>query len=102
MAIAQLTIVPLGTESTSVSKYVANCHRVLEKDKRVKYKLTPMSTVIEGELDVIFEIVRKMHEVPFENGAKRVITSISIDDRRDKRASMDQKINSVKEKLWTN
>jgi uncharacterized protein (TIGR00106 family) len=58
-----------------------------------------MSTVIEGELDVIFEIVRKMHEVPFENGAKRVITSISIDDRRDKRASMDQKINSVKEKL---
>ncbi|MCH3964874.1 MAG: MTH1187 family thiamine-binding protein [Clostridium sp.] len=99
MAIAQATIVPIGTGSTSVSKYVADCHKILQDEKRIKYELTPMATVFEGDLDVILEVIRKMHEVPFQNGAKRVITSISIDDRRDKDASMSQKLNSVKEKL---
>jgi uncharacterized protein (TIGR00106 family) len=99
LAIAQVTIVPVGTGSTSVSRYVANCHKILQDEKRVKYELTPMATVFEGDLDVILEVMRKMHEIPFQNGAKRVITSISIDDRRDKDASMSQKLNSVKEKL---
>lgn len=99
MAIAQATIVPIGTGSTSVSKYVADCHKILQDEKRIKYELTPMATVFEGDLNVILEVIRKMHEIPFQNGAKRVITSISIDDRRDKDASMSQKLNSVKEKL---
>lgn len=99
MAIVEATIVPLGTSSTSVSKYVAQCHEVLNNDKRVKYQLTPMSTIIEGELDVILEIIRKMHEVPFENGAMRVSTSIKIDDRRDKIGTMEQKLKSVEQKM---
>ncbi|WP_446898621.1 MTH1187 family thiamine-binding protein [Clostridium sp. LBM24168] len=99
MAIAQATIVPIGTGSTSVSKYVANCHKILQNEKRIKYELTPMATVFEGDLDIILEVIRKMHEIPFQNGAERVITSISIDDRRDREASMSQKLNSVKEKL---
>jgi uncharacterized protein YqgV (UPF0045/DUF77 family) len=40
-----------------------------------------------------------MHEVPFNSGAKRVTTSLKIDDRRDKKASMKQKISSVEGKL---
>lgn len=40
-----------------------------------------------------------MHEVPFENEALRVTTSLKIDDRRDREAAMDKKINSVEEKL---
>ncbi|MBC2578816.1 MTH1187 family thiamine-binding protein [Clostridium sp. DJ247] len=99
MAIAEATIVPVGTGSTSVSKYVADCHKILNDEKGIKYQLTPMGTVFEGDLDTILEVIRKMHEVPFESGAMRVITSIKIDDRRDKEASMSQKLNSVKEKL---
>lgn len=99
MAIVQLTIVPIGTETPSVSRYVAACHKVLDNYKELKYELTPMSTCIEGDLDVILEAVRQMHEVPFENGAQRVSTSIKIDDRRDKAGTMDQKIKAVKEKL---
>jgi len=99
VAVVETTIVPLGTGSTSVSQYVVDCHKVLQKETRVKYQLTPMGTIIEGDLDVILEVIRKMHEVPFENGAMRVSTSIKIDDRRDKTGSIDQKLNSVKEKL---
>jgi len=58
-----------------------------------------MSTVIEGELDVLFEVFRRMHELPFEKGALRVVTNISIDQRIDKKVTMEGKLNSVKEKL---
>ena len=99
MAVVEVTIVPLGTESPSVSRYVAECHKVLAREAGVKYQLTPMATVIEGNLDRILEIIRKMHEVPFTSGALRVSTSIKIDDRRDKELTMIGKLNSVNEKL---
>jgi uncharacterized protein YqgV (UPF0045/DUF77 family) len=37
----------------------------------------------------------KMHEVPFEAGALRVVTTIKIDDRRDKEASAKEKVKAV-------
>src|SRR6056297_2590404 len=98
MVIAELTVVPLGTESTSLSSYVAGCHEVLKNQDKLKYRLTPMGTILEGELDDIFEITKKLHEVPFENGAFRVTTNLNIDDRRDKEAAMDKKIKSVEDK----
>jgi len=99
MAIVEVAIIPLGTGSTSVSQYVADCHKVLEGEKRIKLVLTPMGSVLEGDLDLIFAAVRKMHEVPFDNGAMRVSTTIRIDDRRDKSASIEQKLKSVHDKM---
>lgn len=99
MAIVEVTIAPLGTGTPSVSRYVAECHKVLAQEEGIQYQLTPMSTIIEGDLDRILAVIRKMHEVPFAAGAKRVSTSIKIDDRRDKESTMAGKLQSVKEKL---
>jgi len=100
VAIVEVAIIPMGTGSTSVSHYVADCHKVLEDENRIKLVLTPMGSVLEGDLDVIFTAIRKMHEVPFDNGAMRVSTTIRIDDRRDKTASIEQKLKSVQEKMY--
>lgn len=100
MAIVQITIVPLGTGTTSVSSYVAAIQQVLEKEAgTIRHQMTPMSTIMEGELDELLRVVRRLHEVPFENGALRVSTSLTIDDRRDVQGSMEQKLRSVEEKL---
>lgn len=99
MAILEITVVPLGTGNTSVSKYVAACHKVLEKEKSIKYNLTPMSTVIEGDIEKLFEVAKKLHHVPFQEGAMRVSTSMKIDDRRDKESTIEGKIASVESKL---
>ena len=98
MAIVEFTIVPLGTGDTSLSTYVADCHKILEASK-LNYQLTAMGTIVEGELDDIMAIIMKMHEVPFENKAKRVSTSIKIDDRRDKTATIEKKVEAVMDKL---
>ena len=37
-----------------------------------------------------------MHEVPFAKGAMRVITTLKIDDRCDKKLTMKGKLDAVK------
>ena len=99
MAIAEFTIIPIGTATTSLSSYVADLHKELERHADVRFQMTPMGTILEGPLDRLFEVIHAVHEVPFLNGAARVSTSIKIDDRRDKPASMEQKMQSVADKL---
>ncbi|GFZ94351.1 hypothetical protein GCM10008018_45850 [Paenibacillus marchantiophytorum] len=99
MAIAEFTIIPIGTATTSLSSYVADLHKELEKHTDITFQMTPMGTILEGSLDRVLAVIRAVHEVPFTNGAERVSTSIKIDDRRDKPASMQQKMQSVTDKL---
>lgn len=99
MAIVEVTIAPMGTGTASISHYVAACHKVLAKAEDLKYQLTPMSTIIEGDLRRIFEVIQEMHEVPFEIGAPRVSTLIRVDDRRDKEITMSGKLKAVNDKL---
>lgn len=98
VAIVQFSVVPLGTGDTSLSAYVADVHRVLQACG-LKSQLTPMGTILEGPLPLILEVVLKVHELPFEQGAARVMTLINIDDRRDKEASAQGKMESVLNKL---
>lgn len=98
MAIAEVCIIPIGVE-TSVSKYVAGCQKVLEKEENIKYSLNPMGTNIEGNVEEIFKVIRKMQESVFEKNVDRVYTVIKMDERRDKKSSMNQKIKSVEDKL---
>ena len=97
--IAEVTVVPLGTGSASLSAYVAEVEKVLIKFPRLKSMLTPMSTILEGEMDEVLDAVKAMHEVPFRMGAMRVSTTLRIDDRRDKAITMAGKLAAVKAKL---
>ena len=99
MAIVQVSVVPLGTASPSLSGYVAGAWEVLKSAEDLEYRLTPMGTVIEGDLNRILEVIEKMHESAFGPEVKRVATTIIIDDRRDKKLTMDGKLKSVEEKL---
>ena len=99
MAIAQISIIPLGTETPSVSKYVARAVKVLQQEGDLKYQITSMGTIIEGRLDKILAVAEKMHEETFSREVTRVITLIEIDDRRDQASSMQGKMNSLMTEL---
>ena len=98
MAVVFLSITPLGTGTPSVSRYVAGVERIL-RESGLKSQLTAMGTIIEGDLDEILKVVRRMHEHPFTQGALRVSTLVKIDDRRDKVHTIEGKMRSVEEKL---
>ncbi|WP_442602063.1 MTH1187 family thiamine-binding protein [Paenibacillus sp. KN14-4R] len=99
MAIAEVTIIPIGTGTTSLSSYVADMQRTLSEQTGITYQLTPMSTIIEGPLERLLEVIGVLHEGCFVSGAARVSTSVKIDDRRDKAASCEQKMQSVNQKM---
>ena len=93
--IAEFAICPLGTGSTEVSTYIRSCIDIVKKAKGIKYELNSMGTTIEGPLSLIMEVFVKMNEVPFTMGAQRVYSVIKIDDRRDKEASIANKMKAV-------
>ena len=98
MPILEISVVPIGTGNTSLSAYVADCLRILKKEK-VHYELSSMGTNIEGNLKDLFKIAIKMHQTPFKKGALRVLTTLKIDDRRDKKGTLEGKKRAVKSKL---
>jgi len=99
MAILEISVVPIGIKGTSLSHYVADCVKVLRKEKNVKYELTSMGTNIEGNLRDLIRVALKMHGVPFKKGAPRVLTTLKIDDRRDKKGTLEGKKKAVEKKL---
>ncbi|MDH5695023.1 MAG: MTH1187 family thiamine-binding protein [Dehalococcoidia bacterium] len=99
MVIAEVSVIPIGTKTPSVSQYVAEAVKVLAQEKGIKYQLTAMGTLVEGELDEVLGVVKKMHQRTFDGEVKRVVTSVKIDDRRDKVSTMSHKVASVMEKL---
>ena len=95
MIISQLSIAPIGKE-VSVSKYVKKVIEVIEKYD-VKSETNAMATVIETQnLETLFKIVQEAHMAMVNSGAQRVITELKIDDRRDKNATIDTKLNAIK------
>ncbi|MEK3712480.1 MTH1187 family thiamine-binding protein [Paenibacillus sp. FSL R7-0333] len=99
MAIGEVTVIPVGTGSTSLSSYVAEMQRVLETVEGITYELTSMGTIIEGPVARILAAVEALHESQFTAGAQRVSTSLKIDDRRDKISTSRSKLESVERKL---
>lgn len=49
MAMMDISIVPVGTGRPSVSEFVAGAVKILQKEPGIKYELTAMNTIIEGE-----------------------------------------------------
>jgi uncharacterized protein (TIGR00106 family) len=100
MAIAEVSIVPIGTATTSVSSWVAGVERLLARaPEPIHHEMTGMSTLIEGSPADLFAVLARLHEAPFTAGAGRVYTVIKIDDRRDKPSTLASKVASVEEKL---
>lgn len=99
MAIVEVSVVPIGTGSPSISEYVVQAVKVLQNEKDLKYELTGMGTIIEGDLERLLTLVRKMHQAVFDSGAMRVLTTVKIDERRDKASTISSKVASVKEKM---
>lgn len=102
MAIVDVVVIPVGTEGPSVSKYIADIQKKLQEYKeagKIDYQLTPMNTLIEGDLKDLLEVVQVIHELPFDQGLSRVCTNIRIDDRRDKSRKMNDKLASVQKHL---
>ena len=86
MALMEISVVPLGLGTPSVGDYIATLVDYLQ-NHHIPYRLTDMGTIIEGAAADLLNWALVLHELPFRKGVQRVVTHISIDDRRDKKVS---------------
>ena len=93
--IAQLSVYPIG-EGTSLGRFVRKGVAVIEKSG-LTYEVGGMSTSLEvSDLDTLFDLVKEIHAAHVAEGARRVVIDLKVDDRRDKKATIETKKASVK------
>lgn len=94
--LVEFSIVPIGSGS-SIGDKLAEILKIVD-ESGIPYKVNPMGTVMEGEWDQLFKIVRRCH-MTMLTGEDRVMTSISIDDRKGKPNRLELKVKSVEKRI---
>jgi len=94
--IAEISVFPVG-KGIHLSKYVSQVLPLIEQSG-LAYKMTPMGTVVEGDADLVFDLIKACHK-KMAQIADRVITNVKIDDFKGRTGCIKQKIASVENKL---
>ncbi len=104
--VAEISITPIGKNQmadeiqTSMSKEIASAVDAIKKLKEVKVTLTAMGTELEANnIQDVLKSVEVAHQAVRDLGIKRIISTIRIDERFDKKETLEDRVNSVNEKL---
>ena len=94
MIVAEVSVTVLG-ESSSIGRFVRVAVEALKKSG-LKTLPGPNGTSIEAvSIDEILGAVKAAHMAVVDTGAKRVVTTLKIDDRRDKPATLETKLRAI-------
>lgn len=87
---------PTSTEG-GVSAAVANAVDVIDRSG-LDYRVTAMGTIVEGEPDEVFELLRRCHAALRED-CDRLYMTVSIDDRKGATGRLAGKLASLEQRL---
>ncbi|MBK7141004.1 MAG: MTH1187 family thiamine-binding protein [bacterium] len=93
----QLTMFPTDKRGDSVSADVAKVIDIIDRSG-LPYRLTAMSTIVEGEWEPVMRVINKARLMLRRNHS-RIYISITIDDRKGAKGRLTGKIESVKKRL---
>lgn len=96
MVLVEFSMSPLG-KGESVSQYVARSLDVIDRSG-LEYRLNPMGTILEGEWDEVFQVVRSCFEA-MRQDCDRITCSIKVDYRKGSKGRLESKVKSVEERL---
>jgi len=99
---AEISIIPVGTGSTGISKEVAAAFDAIRKTKGITTTtLTAMGTQMEADnIRAILSAIEAAHQAVKSTGAKRIVSAIRIAERLDVSRTLEDDIESVNEKLY--
>jgi uncharacterized protein (TIGR00106 family) len=96
MVLLEFSMSPLG-KGESVGRYVARSLEIVDTSG-VDYRLNPMGTVLEGEWDEVFGVVRQCYE-RMQKDCSRISCSIKVDYRKGARGRLSGKVASVEKRI---
>ena len=62
------------------------------QDSGLKYQVCPFETAIEGPYDEIMKLVEKVQETCFNEGAEELLVYIKIQNRKDSKVTIEEKM----------
>ena len=92
----EVSITPLD-KGESVGKFVARSLAIIDKSG-VDYRLGPMGTCLEGEWDVVMQVVKECFE-RMKKDCRRITISMKADYREGMSGRLNAKIESVQKHL---
>ena len=78
--LAEFSITPIDKEGKNLSEYIAKTINII-KESGLQYELHAMGTLVEGDAEEVFELIKKCH-LNMARFSDRVSTAIKIDDRK--------------------
>ncbi len=94
--VVNFSIVPIG-KGSSLSTQIAEVLKIVE-ESGISYKLHAMGTILEGDWDKIFKLIKKCHKNLLKS-SDRVLTTITIDDRKGRTNRIIGKVQSIERKV---
>ncbi|HID23289.1 MAG TPA: MTH1187 family thiamine-binding protein [Planctomycetaceae bacterium] len=96
MVLLEFSMTPLG-KGESVSQYVARSLDIIDKSG-LDYQLTAMGTILEGEWDEVFAVVKQCYDA-MSVDCDRITCTIKVDARKGAQGRLTAKVRSVEQKL---
>ncbi|MCH7941382.1 MAG: MTH1187 family thiamine-binding protein [Thaumarchaeota archaeon] len=97
---AEVSVYPMGTNTTSASFYIAKGIEAIQSLDGVRFEVNAMGTVLESEnVDKIFEASKRIMEAIHNSGVQRVEVVLKIDSRKDKDSKLEDKLESLQKYL---
>jgi uncharacterized protein (TIGR00106 family) len=96
MVLLEFSMSPLG-KGESVGQYVARSLDIIDKSG-LDYRTHAMGTVIEGDWDEVFGVVKKCFDA-MRKDCHRISVAIKVDYRKGKKGRLRSKVASVERKL---
>lgn len=90
--VVEFSVVPIG-QGEELAQPVADVLAVVHKSG-LPYTLTAMGTIVEGEWDAVFALIKACHR-RMRRHANRVVTHVAVDDRGGARRRMAGKVRDV-------
>jgi len=87
-ALLSIQMIPKTNQGESVIPYVDQAIAII-KESGVPYRVAPLETTMEGELDELLNIVSRMHKAMIEAGCPGALSQIKI-SYNPQGASMDK------------
>jgi uncharacterized protein (TIGR00106 family) len=98
--LAEISVVPIGN-GESLTQYVIEVINYIERESKKRnlvYKPSSMGTMIEGDSEDVFEVLKGAHNT-MTNLSNRVYTVIKIDDRKGRTNAMVDKMKGIEGRI---
>ena len=94
--LVQFSTFPVGAKE-SLAKDVAKIIDIIDKSG-LSYRLTAMSTIVEGNWDEVMALVKKCHQT-MKKSHGRIYTTMVVDDRKGARNRLTGKVEDIEKVL---